>query len=131
MLGLDLAVVVGGVALSWWLRGEDTHVTSLGAMAGVLGVTTFFGMLWCYPAQVADKTAVRPALAAALVLVWMILAGLFLFDGDLIDTATGRSIFGDMTLFVGSVIAFYFGTISVEKLSEDRKEVGIAKANGS
>ncbi len=158
---LCILIVVVGVAAGWASRKTDGHLAWIGGMAGILGITTFFGMLYCYPAKTADKTAIRPAIAAALVVVWMVLAGLFILDIDLIDTEeatnppsnteeaptavgiqvttenleitppdpgkTTRDIFGDMTLFVGAVITFYFGAITFEKISGDRRDISILK----
>ncbi len=90
VLVLDLVIIAVAMAAAWKTRAVDAHLAWLSGMIGALTVVTFFGMLWSQK-TISGKATIRSAIAATVTVIYFSLAGLFLFDIDLLDEPTAEA----------------------------------------
>lgn len=106
----------GHLLPSWFLAGGSTGREWLSLAVGCIAIISFFGFL---PARrepqqpVRDEASLRFAIAAALLLVYLLVIGVTAFYGPIEKSVElhplTQQIIGSFTAVIGIVVAFFFG----------------------
>ena len=115
--GIVVVVVGGAFALD---RAWDNHAP-LGWAVGASAVIIFVGFL---AMSQGDMTArIRIAMAATFVITYFVLLGMVTFlsqpaEGARTTTEVSNALITNFTVLMGVVVAFYFGSATVEKITK-------------